>query len=243
MEQTPHVLIVDDDREIRALLAEYLGGNGYRVSLAGEGRQMREVLAASRIDLVVLDLMMPGEDGLSLCRGLRAAGNRTPVVMLTARGEAVDRILGLEMGADDYLPKPFEPRELLARIRSVLRRAQALPTNLSLPPARGFAFSGWLLAVETRQLTSPDGVLIALSGAEFRLLQAFLTHPGRVLNRDQLMDMTKGRDADPFDRSIDLQVSRLRTRLGEDARSPQLIKTVRSEGYVFAVAVQTEQAG
>ncbi|WP_374403083.1 response regulator [Niveibacterium sp.] len=242
MEQMPHILIVDDDREIRALLAAYLGRNGCRVSLAGEGRQMREVMEASRIDLVVLDLMMPGEDGLSLCRTLRGTGDRTPVIMLTARGEPVDRILGLEMGADDYLPKPFEPRELLARIRSVLRRAQALPTNLSTPGARNFRFEGWHLAVETRQLTSPDGVLVPLSGAEFRLLNAFLTHPGRVLNRDQLMDLTKGRDADPFDRSIDLQVSRLRTRLGEDARSPRLIKTVRSEGYVFAVPVETEAA-
>ncbi len=236
----PHILVVDDDREIRALLAGYLGRNGCRVSLAGEGRQMREVMEASRIDLVVLDLMMPGEDGLSLCRSLRGSGNRTPVIMLTARGEPVDRIVGLEMGADDYLPKPFEPRELLARIRSVLRRAQALPTNLTTPGARCFRFEGWVLAVETRQLTSPDGVLVPLSGAEFRLLNAFLTHPGRVLNRDQLMDLTKGRDADPFDRSIDLQVSRLRTRLGEDARSPRLIKTVRSEGYVFAVPVDSE---
>ncbi|GAA5175676.1 response regulator [Niveibacterium umoris] len=240
METMPHILVVDDDREIRALLAGYLGRNGCRVSLAGEGRQMREVMEASRIDLVVLDLMMPGEDGLSLCRSLRGSGNRTPVIMLTARGEPVDRIVGLEMGADDYLPKPFEPRELLARIRSVLRRAQALPTNLTTPGARCFRFEGWVLAVETRQLTSPDGVLVPLSGAEFRLLNAFLTHPGRVLNRDQLMDLTKGRDADPFDRSIDLQVSRLRTRLGEDARSPRLIKTVRSEGYVFAVPVDSE---
>lgn len=242
MDTIPHILIVDDDREIRALLAAYLGRNACRVSLAGEGRQMREVMEASRIDLVVLDLMMPGEDGLSLCRTLRGNGDRTPVIMLTARGEPVDRILGLEMGADDYLPKPFEPRELLARIRSVLRRAQALPTNLSTPGTRNFCFEGWHLAVETRQLTSPDGVLVPLSGAEFRLLNAFLTHPGRVLNRDQLMDLTKGRDADPFDRSIDLQVSRLRTRLGEDARNPRLIKTVRSEGYVFAVPVDTELA-
>jgi two-component system, OmpR family, response regulator len=242
METTPHILIVDDDREIRALLAAYLGRNECRVSLAGEGRQMREVMAASRIDLVVLDLMMPGEDGLSLCRTLRGNGDRTPVIMLTARGEPVDRILGLEMGADDYLPKPFEPRELLARIRSVLRRAQSLPANLSNPAARNFRFEGWLLTVETRELSSPDGVLVALSGAEFRLLNAFLTHPGRVLNRDQLMDLTKGRDADPFDRSIDLQVSRLRTRLGDDARSPRLIKTVRSEGYVFAVPVESEPA-
>ena len=238
----PHILIVDDDREIRALLAAYLGRNECRVSLAGEGRQMREVMAASRIDLVVLDLMMPGEDGLSLCRTLRGNGDRTPVIMLTACGEPIDRILGLEMGADDYLPKPFEPRELLARIRSVLRRAQSLPSNLGSPVARNFRFEGWLLAVETRELSSPDRVLVALSGAEFRLLNAFLTHPGRVLNRDQLMDLTKGRDADPFDRSIDLQVSRLRTRLGEDARSPRLIKTVRSEGYVFAVPVESEPA-
>lgn len=238
MENEPHLLIVDDDREIRALLAEYLGRNACRVSLAAEGRQMRAVMAASRIDLVVLDLMLPGEDGLSLCRTLRATGNRTPVIMLTARGEPVDRILGLEMGADDYLPKPFEPRELLARIRSVLRRSQALPTNLMTTGIEQFRFAGWRLEVGSRELTSPDGVMVSLSGAEFRLLNVFLTHPGRVLTRSQLMDLTRGRDADPFDRSIDLQVSRLRTRLGEDAKLPQLIKTVRSEGYVFAAPVE-----
>lgn len=240
MDTEPHVLIVDDDREIRALLAEYLGRNGCRVSLAGEGRQMREVLVASRIDLLVLDLMLPGQDGLALCRALRADGDRTPVIMLTARGEPVDRILGLEMGADDYVSKPFEPRELLARIRSVLRRTQALPANLAPLGIDGFRFAGWQLHVASRALTSPDGVLVSLSGAEFRLLTTFLHHPGRVLTRNQLMDLTRGRDADPFDRSIDLQVSRLRTRLGDDARSPQLIKTVRSEGYVFAANVEPE---
>lgn len=239
MENEAHVLIVDDDREIRALVGDYLRKNGYRTSLAAEGRQMRAILAETRIDLVVLDLMLPGEDGLSLCRELRSKSN-LPVLMLTARGDPVDRIVGLEMGADDYLAKPFEPRELLARIRSVLRRAQALPANLEPAAARRYRFAGWTWDTSRHQLTSPQGVVVTLSGAEYRLLQVFMTHPHRVLTRDQLMDLTQGRDADPFDRSIDLRVSRLRQKLGDDAKAPSLIKTLRGEGYVFAAEVETE---
>jgi two-component system OmpR family response regulator len=237
METTGHILVVDDDRDIRLLVGDYLKKHGYRISLAADGRQMREVLAGSGIDLIVLDLMLPGEDGLSLCRDLRARSD-LPVLMLTARTEPIDRVLGLEMGADDYLAKPFEPRELLARIRNILRRVRALPTVGAAEAAQGWRFAGWFLDARTRQLLSPEGVVVALSGAEYRLLEVFLTHPNRVLNRDQLMDLLRGRDAEPFDRSIDLRVSRLRQKLGDSARAPQLIKTLRNEGYVLAVVVE-----
>jgi two-component system OmpR family response regulator len=237
METTGHILVVDDDRDIRLLVGDYLKKHGYRVSLAADGRQMREVLAGSGIDLIVLDLMLPGEDGLSLCRDLRARSD-LPVLMLTARTEPIDRVLGLEMGADDYLAKPFEPRELLARIRNILRRVRALPAVGAAEAAQGWRFAGWFLDARTRQLLSPEGVVVALSGAEYRLLEVFLTHPNRVLNRDQLMDLLRGRDAEPFDRSIDLRVSRLRQKLRDSARAPQLIKTLRNEGYVLAVVVE-----
>jgi two-component system OmpR family response regulator len=235
MERPDHVLVVDDDAEIRKLLGDYLQLNGFRVSLATDGREMRRRLEQSRPDIVVLDLMLPGDNGLTLCRDLRAASS-LPVIMLTARGEEVDRIVGLEMGADDYLSKPFSPRELLARIKTILRRARGLA------PARGDAqrlrFAGWTLDLAARQLVAPDGVVVPLSGAEFRLLTVFVEHPNRVLDRNQLMDLTVGRDGTPFDRSIDVQVSRLRVRLRDDAREPRIIKTVRSEGYVLAAAVE-----
>jgi two-component system OmpR family response regulator len=236
MENTAHILVVDDDREIRTLLAEYLDGNGFRTLTASNGAEMRQALAQSTIDLIVLDLTLPGEDGLTLCRNLRAQST-IPVIMLTARGEALDRILGLEMGADDYLAKPFEPRELFARIRSVLRRTQALPPNMAGNIAQHMQFAGWTLDLNARHLLNPDGVVVALSGAEFRMLKIFLEHPNRVLNRDQLLELTQGREADPFDRSIDIQISRLRQKLGDDARTPVIIKTVRNEGYVLSTTV------
>ncbi|WP_434131454.1 response regulator [Methylocaldum sp. GT1BB] len=239
METTEHILVVDDDREIRVLVGDYLKQHGYRVSLAADGRQMREILESSGIDLIVLDLMLPGQDGLSLCRDLRARSD-LPVLMLTARGEPIDRVLGLEMGADDYLAKPFEPRELLARIRNILRRARSLPNRGVSDSAHRWRFAGWTLDGQTRQLTSPQGVVVALSGAEYRLLEVFLTHPNRVLTRDQLMELIRGREADPFDRSIDLRVSRLRQKLGDNARAPNLIKTQRNEGYVLAAVVEQE---
>lgn len=239
METEPHILVVDDDRDIRALVGDYLRRNGYRVELAADGRQMRAALASGRFDLVVLDIMLPGEDGLALCRDLRTRSG-LPILMLTARADPFDRVLGLEMGADDYLTKPFEPRELLARIRSVLRRAQALPANLAAAAARRYRFAGWTLDMESHELKAQDGVVVVLSGAEYRLLEAFLTHPNRVLTRDQLMDLTRGRDAEPFDRSIDLRVSRLRQKLGDSARAPTLIKTLRNEGYILAAAVEAE---
>ncbi len=240
METPARILIVDDDREIRTLLAEYLERNGLSAAAVADGAAMRKELGTARVDLIVLDLTLPGEDGLSLCRSLRAQSN-VPVIMLTARGEAVDRILGLEMGADDYLPKPFEPRELLARIRSVLRRSAAPPQQSETPPVQRLRFGAWVLDLGARHLTDRGGVVVALSGAEFRLLRIFLENANHVLSREQLLDLTRGRDADAFDRSIDLQVSRLRQKLGDDARSPQLIKTVRSEGYVLATPVSAER--
>lgn len=239
METPSRILIVDDDREISALLAEYLEKNGYRTSTAGDGKAMWKALDEHRIDLIVLDLNLPGDDGLTLCRNLRARSS-IPVIMLTARSEPVDRILGLEMGADDYVPKPFEPRELFARIRSVLRRTQAAPASPQSSESQMVHFAGWVMDTTARHLINPQGVVVALSGAEFRLLKIFLDHANRVLSRDQLLNMTAGRDADPFDRSIDLQISRLRQKLGEDARSPQIIKTVRNEGYVLATVVTRE---
>jgi len=229
------ILVVDDDAEIRKLLGEYLQRNGYRVSLATDGREMRRAVEQVRPDIVVLDVMLPGDSGLSLCRDLRA-GSSLPVIMLTARAEEIDRILGLEMGADDYLAKPFSPRELLARIKSILRRTRALPPARS--DAHRLRFAGWTLDLAARQLVAADGVVVPLSGAEFRLLTVFVEHPNRVLDRNQLMDLTVGRDGTPYDRSIDVQVSRLRVRLRDDAREPRIIKTVRSEGYVFAALVE-----
>lgn len=242
-----HILIVDDDHEIRKLLADYLERQGMRCTAVPNGREMRAALAENRVDLLILDLMLPGEDGLTLCRNLRAGGTHTklPILMLTARGEDMDRILGLEMGADDYLAKPFVPRELLARVRAILRRARALPPNLAPPDAPAtleLEFAGWRLDQIRRQLRSAEGVSVALSGAEYRLLSVFLQHPQRILSRDQLTELTQGREADAFDRSIDLLVSRLRQRLGDNAREPSILKTVRNEGYVLAAEVSPRTA-
>jgi two-component system OmpR family response regulator len=232
-----HILILDDDAETRRLLQAYLEKQGYRITTAADGRALRKALDTARPDLIVLDLMLPGEDGLEICRDLRIRSN-VPVIMLTARGEETDRIVGLEMGADDYLAKPANPRELLARIKSVLRRARSLPENLKPEAVKSLRFAGWTLDVATRNLTAPDGVVVPLSGTEFKLLRVFLAHPDRVLSRDQLIDFMISRDAGPFDRAIDVQVSRLRQRLREDAREPQIIKTVRGEGYVLAAKVE-----
>ena len=234
MEHVDHILIVDDDREIRELVGNYLKKNGLRTTVVADGRQMRSFLETTPVDLIVLDIMMPGDDGLVLCRELRAGKHKaTPVLMLTAR------IIGLEMGADDYLVKPFAARELLARINAVLRRTRMLPPNLVVTESgRLLAFGRWRLDTSARHLLDTDGTMVALSGAEYRLLRVFLDHPQRVLNRDQLLNLTQGRDADLFDRSIDLLVSRLRQRLLDDAREPAYIKTVRSEGYVFSLPVE-----
>ena len=236
MDRTDHILIVDDDAEIRTLLARYLEKNGLRATAVGDGRAMWQALAAAVFDLIVLDLMLPGDDGLTLCRDLRARSD-IPVVMLTARGEETDRVVGLEMGADDYLAKPFSARELLARIKSVLRRTRSLPPNLRPDDDARIRFGGWTLDTQQRRLIAADGEVTALSGAEYRLLRIFVEHPNRVLNRDQLVELTQGREAEALDRSIDVLVSRLRHRLGDDPREPAIIKTVRGEGYVLSVSV------
>jgi two-component system OmpR family response regulator len=238
MEPRDSILIVDDDPEIRQLLVAYLARNGFDAWPAGSGREMGHMLNEHAIDLVVLDLMLPDADGLVLCRDLRARSN-LPVLMLTARGEETDRILGIEMGADDYLVKPFSPRELLARIKSILRRTRALPPNLKPEAQRCLAFAGRRLDTATRVLTAPDGVAIPLSGAEYRLLRIMLDHPNRVLNRDQLVELIHGREAEPYDRAIDVQVSRLRQRLQDSGRESGLIKTVRGEGYLLAATVES----
>ena len=240
IEAMDHILVVDDDPDIRDLLSEYLDKQGFRVSTAADGRSMRMVLSRAAPDLIVLDLMLPGEDGLTLCREVRAKSD-VPLVMLTAKTEEIDRVVGLEMGADDYLAKPFSPRELVARIKSILRRSRALPVNLRPDDARAILFAGWKLEIATRTLISPEGVAVPLSGTDFRLLRIFLDHPNRVLNRDQLIEMTQARDAGPFDRSIDLQVSRLRKRLNDNPKDPAIIKTSRGEGYVLAAEVALER--
>jgi two-component system OmpR family response regulator len=239
MDTNDHILIVDDDREIRELLATYLEKNGMRATAVASGRQMRTVLEEGPVDLIVLDLMLLGEDGLLLCRELRAGKWRSiPVLMLTALNEETERIIGLEMGADDYLTKPFAVRELLARIRAVLRRARMLPPNLAQAEVvQVLSFGDWQLDTMARHLIDAKGTMVALSGAEYRLLRAFLDHPQRVLTRDQLLNLTQGRDSDQFDRSVDLLVSRLRQRLQDDAREPRYIKTLRSEGYIFSAPV------
>ena len=239
MDSTDHILVVDDDAEIRSLLGDYLRKNGYRATAVADGKAMWTALSRGKVDLIVLDVMLPGEDGLSLCRRLRAESD-TPVIMLTARGEETDRIVGLEMGADDYLAKPFSPRELLARIKAILRRARSLPANLQPEDAPRLRFAGWRLDTVARHLTSAEGVVTPLSGGEYELLRIFLSHPNHVLTRDQIMVLAKGRESGPFDRTIDLQVSRLRQRLGDDSSDPQIIKTVRGQGYVLAVPVEAE---
>lgn len=243
MDHVDHILIVDDDREIRELVADYLRKNGLRVDVAADGRQMRAFMAANAVDLVVLDIMMPGDDGLVLCRELRAGKHKaSPIVMLTARAEETDRVVGLEMGADDYLAKPFAARELLARIKSVLRRTRMLPPNLQVTEAgKLLRFGTWRLDTVERHLLAADGMVVPLSGAEYRLLRVFVDHPNRVLNRDQLLSLTQGREAEIFDRSIDLLVSRVRQRLEDDAREPRYIKTIRSEGYVFSMPVEIDE--
>ncbi len=242
MDPSPHILVVDDHRDIRETLAKYLAKNGFRVSTADGGAEMRRVMKTAAIDLAVLDIMMPGEDGLTLCRHLRESGD-TPVILLTAVAEDTDRIVGLEVGADDYLTKPFNPRELLARIRAVLRRTPARPPGErdAATPTRRLAFDRWIFDTERRELIGEDGVSVPLSTAEFRLLTAFVRRPGIVLSREQLLDLTSGRAAEIFDRAIDNAVSRLRRKIEADPKAPALIKTVWGGGYTFTPRV-TEAA-
>lgn len=237
-EPSSHVLIVDDDREIRDLLSRFLVKHNYRVSTAADGREMRRVMSDARIDLIVLDVMLPGETGLTLCGQIRAS-SKVPIVMLTAVAEETDRIIGLELGADDYLAKPFNPRELLARIRAVLRRVEerdgGAPVGGEVAPVLNFA--GWKLDLSRRTLSNPDGQPVELSTGEYDLLVAFAERPQRVLSRDRLLDIAKGRAAVAFDRSIDVQVGRLRRKIEADPAAPQLITTVRGGGYMFTPSV------
>jgi len=232
-----HILVVDDHRDIRDPLAAYLRKHELRVTVAADAAAARVVLAGSAIDLVLLDVMLPGEDGLSLCRHIREA-YEAPVILLTALAEGTDRIVGLEIGADDYVTKPFEPRELLARIKNLLRRTRALPRTRDGADGGKLTFDRWTLDTDRRELVDDDGTPVALSTAEFRLLSALTRHPRVVLSRDQLLDLTSGRTADAFDRSIDNQVSRLRRKLERDPANPGLLKTVWGGGYVLAAEVR-----
>lgn len=237
MALSPHILVVDDHRDIRETLARYLKKNGLRATTAENAAGARKVLKSAAIDLVVLDVMMPGEDGLSLCRSLRENGE-TPVILLTAMTEETDRIIGLEIGADDYVTKPFNPRELLARIRAVLRRFNALPRERDATDVHEMVFPGWILDVNQRHLVGANGKISALSTGEFQLLLAFLKRPKMVLSRDQLLDLTSGRPMEAFDRAIDNQVSRVRKKIEPDPKNPVLIKTVWGGGYMFSAEVE-----
>ena len=238
-ENKPHILIVEDARDIREPLARYLRENSYRTTTAPDSAAARRIMKSAAIDLVVLDIMMPGEDGLSLCRSIRES-SQIPVVLLTAKGEEVDRIVGLEMGADDYLAKPFSPRELIARIGAVLRRTHALPPRQKPPQAERIRFGDWTLDTGQRELIGTEGDAMPLSSGEFRLLMTLLERPKIALTRNQLLDLTKGRDAELFDRSIDNHVSRLRKKIEPDPKNPRYIKTVWGGGYIFALEPQAE---
>ena len=235
--EEPHVLLVDDERSIRDPLAQYLARNGIRVSKAKDSAEARQVLASYAVDLILLDVMMPGEDGLALCGHVRATSG-IPVILLTARAEETDRIVGLEIGADDYVTKPFSPRELLARIKSVLRRSGERPSRLRAADSDAYAFGPWVLRTGERELVGEDGIAVPLSTGEFNLLLAFVTHPKRVLSRDQLLDLSQGRELAAFERSIDNHISRLRRKVEADPADPKLIKTVWGGGYMLAAEVR-----
>ncbi|WP_237152273.1 response regulator [Oryzibacter oryziterrae] len=233
----PHILLVEDDNDINSLVARYLRANDCRVSVAREGREMDKILSTSRIDLIVLDIMLPGEDGLSICRRLRSSST-IPIIIVSARGEEIDRVVGLEIGADDYLAKPFSARELLARIRAILRRSTVNALRVSKVDATTLSFAGWTVDLKARSLTSPAATQVTLTGAEFDLLVTFAERPGLTLSRDQLLDLTQGRVAAPFERSIDILVSRLRRKLDVDDGKTEFIRTIRSEGYLFTPEVE-----
>lgn len=236
-----HILVVEDDPTVRSFIEEYLGSQGYRMSGARDGTAMRHIFAKQDVDLVILDLMLPGEDGLELAREIRSESN-VPIIMVTGRADIVDRVVGLEIGADDYIPKPFEARELLARVRSVLRRSQRggnVKTEARSATSTA-AFAGWRLDLGRRQLHSAAGEEVKLTSAEFDLLAAFVNNPDKVLSRDRLLDLVYGREMFPFERSIDVLVMRLRGKIEEDRANPVLIKTVRGSGYVFTPEVQIQ---
>lgn len=239
MSDLPHIVIVDDDQQIRGLLSSYLQSSGLQATAVADGKALERVLNSRHVDLIVLDPMLPGEDGLAICRRLRAEA-RVPVIILTARRSELDRIQGLEIGAQDYVSKPFNPRELLARIRNVLGRWDASNTQRGTPRPERYRFGSWTLDTISRCLIDPDGRTQQLAGSEFRLLEALASNGNRVLSRDELMELTRGREIGAFDRSIDVRISRLRRLLGEDAREPSIIKTVYGEGYVIGVRVESE---
>ena len=232
-----HILVVDDHREICDLVQEYLSSEDYRVSIAHDGAEMRRLMAQSLVDLIILDLMLPGEDGLTLARWLRE-NSRVGIIMLTGRVDVVDRIIGLEMGANYYLPKPFHPRELLATIRSVLRGASAQTTEKQTPPRSRARVSGWTLDLSSRELVSPSGREVRLTTGEFDLIAAFVNNPNQVLSRDQLLDLCRNRKAGPCDRTMDVQVGRLRSKLEDNPKNPTMIRTVRGRGYIFMPEVE-----
>jgi two-component system OmpR family response regulator len=237
MENIPHILVVDDDREIRELLAKFLERQRFRVTTARDGKEARRSFSNGHFQLVVLDLMLPGEGKMEIAHWLRTEG-KVPIIMLTAMAEETDRIIGLELGADDYVTKPFNPRELLARIRAVLRRTGETDDRAPETVAKTYSFSGWVLETARRRLLDPAGIEVALTGGEYDLLVALLDRPNRVLTRDMLLDLLRGRQAGPFDRAIDVAVSRLRRKLEDNGRNAQLIKTVRGGGYVLSTPVE-----
>ncbi|MBV8407273.1 MAG: response regulator [Alphaproteobacteria bacterium] len=233
---SPHILIVEDDREIRGMVSRFLSRNGCRVTETGGSTSMSRALKTARIDLILLDIMLPGEDGLGICRRIRATAN-TPIIMLTAASEPVSRVVGLEMGADDYVPKPFDPHELLARIRAVLRRANSLPSSIekSAGPMR---FAGWRIDPVARDLHDPKGSRVFLTSAQFDLMVVFCRNAQQTLTRDQLLDLTQGRATETVNRSVDILVSRIRQKIERDPRNPTFIKTVRTGGYIFTPPVE-----
>ena len=238
MSTNGHILVVDDDPEICTALEEYLSYEGYRVSVALNGSEMRRVIEEAPVDLIIMDVMLPTEDGLSLVRSLRAENSGVAILMLTGRGEIIDRVVGLEMGADDYLAKPFHLRELFARVKSVMRRAASSAVDIPSPSLLQARFAGWHINCGARELRSPAGETVRLTSGEFDFLIAFITNPNRVLSRDQLLDAARNREAGPFDRTVDVQIGRLRRKLNDDPRNPQLIKTVRGGGYIFTASVE-----
>lgn len=242
MNTTESILVVDDDHEIRSLLGEYLTKFGYKVHLASNAAQARSALETVPIDLIVLDVMMPGEDGIGFLTRLRQGQperRELPVLMLTARNDPVDRILGLEVGADDYLPKPFVPRELLARVKAVLKRVNSMPLSLRQATGGGaLRFDGWVLDLTQRRLSNPQGEEVTLTGMEFQILRILVEYPERIFSREQLLELSRGREMQPYDRSVDVMMSRIRQHLGDDGKSPRYIKTVRNQGYIFSASVQ-----
>lgn len=246
MKPESHLLVVDDDQQICSLLRGFLSKYGYRVSTASNGHEMQRVLKDKNIDLIILDIMMSGDDGLTLCRQLRKV-SAVPIIILSAIGTDTDRIVGLEVGADDYLAKPFNPRELLARIKALLRRVDGIVTEkirskAALKALPKIHFCNWVLDCNKRHLIAPDGLTVPLSSGEYELLLAFVEHPGRTLSREQLLDLTSGRESTPFDRSIDVQVGRLRKKIEKDLKNPKIIITVRGGGYQFTAKVTAETA-